>query len=206
MAKSRRRRTPPAPAAPESAAATTPTPEWRAAHGSPFSAADMRVIGPVLQQMSEQPDGLTPERLLNAARATTHPLHRFFEWNDREAAESWRLEQARKIIRSVVIEFRRPDDESGAVREVRAFHVVTRQPAPARETDPEPEPQRVYVDVARVANDADMANQVIERARRELLAVRDKYNFYRELPGFADAFSEVWAALDRVPARAAGRR
>jgi hypothetical protein len=64
----------------------------------------------------------------------------------------------------------------------------------------------VYVDVARVASDADMANQVIERARRELLAVRDKYNFYRELPGFADAFSEVWAALDRVPARTAGRR
>ncbi len=47
---------------------------------------------------------LTPEQVLDAARPDESPLHGFFEWDDSAAAEAYRIEQARELIRRVRIE------------------------------------------------------------------------------------------------------
>jgi len=44
---------------------------------------------------------LTAAAVVDSARDPQSPLHRYFEWDDTSAAESWRLEQARSLIRSV---------------------------------------------------------------------------------------------------------
>ena len=47
---------------------------------------------------------LKPSSVVEAARDVNSPLHSHFEWNDGEAAEKWREEQARNLIRSITIE------------------------------------------------------------------------------------------------------
>jgi len=53
----------------------------------------------------EAADGtLTAKGVLKKARAKTHELHDQFDWADNVAGPKWRLEQARRLIRSVVVE------------------------------------------------------------------------------------------------------
>jgi len=54
-------------------------------------------------QALERAGKLTAEDVVGEARKKTSPLHDFFEWDDSKAAESWRLEQARGLIRSVLV-------------------------------------------------------------------------------------------------------
>lgn len=44
---------------------------------------------------------LTATQVVNAARDPASPLHEYFEWDNTAAADAWRIEQARRLIRSV---------------------------------------------------------------------------------------------------------
>lgn len=44
---------------------------------------------------------LTARSVLDAARDPESPLHSMFEWDDEKAADEWRIEQARRLIRTV---------------------------------------------------------------------------------------------------------
>ena len=56
--------------------------------------------------------GLTPEAVVNEARDEDSVLHRDFQWNDAVAGELYRLQEARKIIRAIVVV-----DPTGDVKE-----------------------------------------------------------------------------------------
>ena len=56
-----------------------------------------------LQGIYDQYGRLTPAVVVDEARPKRHPLHRFFEWDDKVAGEEYRKEQARDLIRSVKI-------------------------------------------------------------------------------------------------------
>jgi hypothetical protein len=67
--------------------------------------ADPNRIGAALAKIAEDGHGrLTPNAVVEAARNPRSPLHRHFEWDDAKAAEAYRLDQAREIIRVVRIE------------------------------------------------------------------------------------------------------
>lgn len=61
------------------------------------------VAGPICQALKDSPEGLTPETLLDVSRPKEAPLHNEFEWNDTIAGEKYRKEQARSIIRHLII-------------------------------------------------------------------------------------------------------
>lgn len=75
------------------------------------------------QTIYDEHGKLTPEIVVNVARRPEHPLHSHFDWDDDTAAESWRREQARQLIRSVRITYKPATDRSDALT-VRAFHSV----------------------------------------------------------------------------------
>ena len=52
----------------------------------------------------EKAGRITAHAVLDAARPASSPIHDCFDWDDSEAAEKWRLEQARELIRRVKIE------------------------------------------------------------------------------------------------------
>jgi hypothetical protein len=51
-----------------------------------------------LQKLYQQHNSVTPELVLDAAKAPTHPLHKYFEWDDSVAANKYRLDQAYQMI------------------------------------------------------------------------------------------------------------
>lgn len=60
-------------------------------------------VGKHLDELRERCRGeLTPKDVVDAARSHNSPLHTFFEWSDTKAAEQYRLQQARGLIRAVV--------------------------------------------------------------------------------------------------------
>lgn len=64
--------------------------------------ADPQIIGDALAKISGAAKGrLTPKAVVKAAEAPRHPLHRHFEWNNEAAADAFRLDQARTLIRCV---------------------------------------------------------------------------------------------------------
>lgn len=56
-----------------------------------------------LEKIDAEENGIVPDRLVELASSPAHPLHGCFEWNDGEAGHKYRLWQARKLIRRVVI-------------------------------------------------------------------------------------------------------
>lgn len=61
------------------------------------------VAGAVCQQLHETKEGLTPQGLVDVSRPVDAPMHNEFEWDDSIAGEKYRVEQAKHVIRNLVI-------------------------------------------------------------------------------------------------------
>lgn len=119
----------------------------------------------------------TAEDVVSSARPAKSPIHDMFEWDDTVAGESYRVEQARHMLRSLVITTTHSEQQA----ESRAFVAI----------DIEERRHDVYVPISVAMSTLDMRAQVLERARRELSAFRQKYQDLSEL-------SAVFQAIDSV--------
>lgn len=120
--------------------------------------ADPQKIGAALAQIAEQQKGrLTPPAVVEAARNNRHPLHRHFEWDDKLAAESFRLEQARTLIRSVALV------GDGEADPAPAFLSVSDKGGTS------------YRALGDVLDSADLQNSVLAAAERDLAAFERRY-------------------------------
>ena len=85
----------------------------------------MEEIANALKQLEDRKGRLLARDVLDAARDPSSPLHGCFEWDDGRAAEAYRLEQARELIRSIQADV---TTQEGAVRVVR--YVQASNPKP----------------------------------------------------------------------------
>lgn len=86
-------------------------------------AADAQVIGDALEKIHANNGGeLKPQAVVEAARSKRNPLHKHFEWDDQLAAEQYRCDQARHIIRSIRIV--NEDSEEGTQRAYYSVNVA----------------------------------------------------------------------------------
>ena len=60
------------------------------------------VAGPICQRLHDAKI-LTPKNLVDEARPEDSPLHPEFDWDDSIAAEKWREEQARQVIKTIIL-------------------------------------------------------------------------------------------------------
>lgn len=134
--------------------------------------ADAQKIGEALEQISISADGfLTPQAIVDAAKDRRNVLHRHFEWDDTEAANQWRLEQARSIVQSIHVEA--SETESGYSR---AFLSI-------REKD-----GTSYRSIQDILQSADLQSKVLAAAERDLLAFESRY---RSLTDICDIIRSV---------------
>ena len=115
--------------------------------------APAEVTGEVCQNIINEEGTVTPKKLVDVSRPKDAPLHDEFEWNDDVAAEKYREEQARQIIKNIVIIDFVPTD--------------TRQ--------------HEYVTIDTALNNADWRNNLIESAKRDMLSFIHKYKRLGEL-------------------------
>lgn len=140
------------------------------------------VVGSYLELLRLQHKGeLTPQDVVTDARNSNSPLHPFFEWDDGAAAEHYRLQQARGLIRSVVAIYVQEDRPATRVR---AYVHVPEKGAPH------------YRDTAQAMSAKKTRDLVLQRAWRELQAWRTRY---RDLKQFADVFEAIDGAAKKLP-------
>ena len=128
-----------------------------------------------LIRLSKKNNGLLlPEEVVKAARDPSSPLHNNFDWDDTEAAEKWRLEQARQLIRVSV--------------QVLAGTNETHRVFVSLENDRGKNGYRLLVDVL---GDDDLRRRLLDQAFKELKHFQDKYHEIEELIPVFNKIDEV---------------
>ena len=116
---------------------------------------------------------ITADAVIEEARKRGSPLHGFFEWDDSRAAQEYRLDQARHLVRSITVTV----EGNGEPIAVRAFvHVGSRQE---------------YMPSVRAMRQSEIREEVVARALAELESWRRRYYNLREFAGVVAAIDSV---------------
>ncbi len=75
--------------------------KFKARNGATFSVKDAQKIGEELELIKSK-SVLNPTNVVARAKNKKSILNKYFEWDNTEAAEKWRLQQARDIVNHVV--------------------------------------------------------------------------------------------------------
>lgn len=144
--------------------------------------ADPNMVGQHLELLREKCKGeLTPGDVVNDARNPNSPLHPFFEWDDCVAAEQYRLQQARGLIRAVVAIY--VSDDNPAVRQKAYVHI--REPGANH-----------YRETQHALSQQKTREAVLRRAWEELVQWRKRY---ADLKEFADLVDTIDATAKKLP-------
>lgn len=115
----------------------------------------------------------TTAQILDKARDEKTELHKCFDWDDAEAAEKWRLQQARHIVCNLVIK----EKTDAPKPEVRVFFKTDNESG--------------YKPTVLIMQDKDEYRKLLDRALAELNSFRSKYKTLVELDGVFDAIDKV---------------
>ena len=121
---------------------------------------------------------LRPQDVVDAARSSKSPLHEYFEWNDSEAAQRYRLAQARALIRVAVVV------EPTTAESVRAFVSLSSDRNAAGG----------YRALAQVLSDEVMKETLLADALRDLTAFQRKYDALKAVT----RLNRLFASIDDV--------
>lgn len=112
-------------------------------------------------------DPITPEQYIAAAKPARSPTHWTLEWNDAKAAHQHRINQARQVLRSIVVV---TNDEQRV--QPRAYHsvaLITNEGA-----------HRAYMPQHVVWAREELAEQVVAEALTMLRSWKSKYAGYKD--------------------------
>jgi hypothetical protein len=139
----------------------------------------------LLRIASEAGGIISPRKIVEIARDEENPLHDYFLWNDTIAAERYRLNQASLLIRKIKIDIVRPiaGTKEIEIKPIRQFS------SPARLRDKNGDGS--YVRIEDIMNDNELKADLLETAKKELIALKVKYENLSEL-------SKVWEAIETL--------
>ncbi len=123
---------------------------------------------------------LRPDDVVERARSQNSALHKYFEWDDTEAAAAYRMHQARQVIRVVVRLIPRQASPSVAVRAYISL--------------PSDRAQGGYRAVEDVANDETRAAEAMMELRRLLTRMEMRYG---ALASVSDVLARIGDILNQ---------
>ncbi len=132
-----------------------------------------QTAGEHLEEVKEKNGALTRENVLDSGRPEESPIHPCFEWDNEKAGEEYRLIQANRLIRSVVVVRQDEEDEKHTAP---AFVNVS----VARTGS--------YISTEKALSQDDTRAIVLSNAIRELQCFQRKYQSLTEL---ADVFRAI---------------
>lgn len=141
----------------------------------------MGTIETELERLYREHGSLTPHLVVESAQAPDSPLHSHFEWDDVEAGERYRLDQARRLIKVVKFTVREATSTEAAVQ-IRAYQI-----APTGNGG-------VYQHVADIARDPLPSRFLLNKMRRDWEDLHRRYRAFEEFSAL------VRQSLDGEPA------
>lgn len=150
--------------------------KWKADSRFPIKA---QIAAERLALIKQREGVLTPSHVVADAKPKASPLHACFTWDNTEAADKYRLWEARKLVNSLVVA---QLDGNNIDREVRAYVHISADEA-----------RYERVDVA--MGDDVMSSEVLGKAALELKRWRDRYS---ALEAFAILISRIDETLEAI--------
>lgn len=150
------------------------------------------------QKVGEEIESLGKEikawDVVAAAEKKTSAMHNEFLWNDEKAAEEYRLEQARSLMRSLVTVIDAPDQLSGSIT-VRAYENV--------ELGEGLKSRNAYVSTKKVLSIPELREQVIGRLDDEIREAEQTAAKYQYLcKQFEEVKKRLGKAREALPVQA----
>lgn len=154
--------------------------KYKAKSGASFGDDRAQIYGKELEKIEKKFGLVTPKIVVQEAKNRKSPLHDYFDWDTKNAAEKYWLVQARTLINHIEITV----TMNGEEQEVRAYLNVT-------STETNGNTEQVYVTVEKALTDEEYKKQVLETAIREIEYWKYKYSQYKELSEIFDAISNT---------------
>ena len=126
-------------------------------------------VGDELERIYETRGRLDPEDVVHEATPEDHPLHGRFTWDDAIAGPLYRIEEARRLIRSVKLTIQVLEHGKVTTARVRAFPNIATE---AGET---------YIPLAIVQQDPAMQHALMAQMRAEIGQLKQKFEAHAEL-------------------------
>lgn len=120
-----------------------------------------------LDKIAAKHGRLTPKLVLREARRASHPLHGQFIWDNDDAAERYRVLQARELIASVRVTY---TGVEGTQKSVRRYHAL-------RASD---EAQFDYLDVEDILRDPMKRKLLLQSMEREWKTMVARFEDFTE--------------------------
>lgn len=134
-----------------------------------------QTVGEEIEKIEQKKGKVTPADIVKKAKATSSPLHNLFEWDDKKAADAYRIHTARQVLCCLV----RVEDGQAPTR---AFvNIETKAPAK----------QGLFVNIQSAMADAMSREIVLKNALLELESFQRKYATLTEL-------SNVFLAIEQL--------
>jgi hypothetical protein len=149
--------------------------EWKIPNKYDISAQE---AGAEIENCKNSEGFIMSETVVEKARPASNILHGCFEWDDKNAAERYRLQQAGELIRNIVVVKML---ESEPITPVRAFVNI------------KGESERGYKSITAVVHNPSEYEYLLNCAKNELQAFTQKYATLAELNGVIAAIREVLA-------------
>lgn len=140
--------------------------KWRDGFG--LYHADAQKVAEEIVIIGDEP---TTQAIVDKARDENTELHKCFEWDDKIGAEKYRIEQARMLMRHLVIV---KEDESKDKPEIRMFYKTDNQL------------ESGYKQTEYIVKHEDEYQKLLEKAYAELHAFKVKYACLKELKEIFD--------------------
>ncbi|MEN6487671.1 MAG: hypothetical protein ABFD66_02115 [Smithella sp.] len=137
----------------------------------------------IILKIAEKNGGIiSPRLIVDVARDEKNPLHGYFYWDDKIAGDRYRLNQASLLIRRIKIDIVKPTGKTKMIeiKPVRQFS----SPASLRGKGG----NGSYVRIEDVMKNDTLRADMLETAKKELIALKVKYENLTEL-------SKVWEAI-----------
>lgn len=112
---------------------------------------------------------LTPEAVVEASKDKSSLLHNVFEWDDKKAAKSWRIEQARQLIKHITVTVVTKECE------VRYRAIVNIAKSGFQKGS--------YIPLQEVINDKQSYEALLQQAKNDAQDFIDRYSQLSELNG-----------------------
>ena len=122
---------------------------------------------------------LSPQIVVEAARGKESVLHECFEWNNKNASENWRRQQARMLMNSIEIVIEGDDEE------------MTTPAFINLKFNSDDEEERGYIMSDVVAKNSSLKEMAIQQALNDLLSWQRRFKELKEL-------GEIFGAIEKV--------
>lgn len=129
------------------------------------------------EEISSIGDEVTPAQVVQKAMPEDSELHKCFTWDDTEAASQWRLQEARQVMRQLIVITKPDPEEPDEKKEPVQFRLLMKNDT-AHSSG--------YKQTLVMVRDEDEYQKLLNMAREELRVFKRKYSMLSELREILD--------------------